>query len=498
MRPEAMLKVIPLVAMLAAAGCRTTDEVLQDYQQNIAYGRYSQAASEPDDLSKNGDDSQLLWQLLAGAAYDMAGNSSLALQKYDAAEDRMVVNDQTSVFKQASDTTMAMTLNDKFFKYDGGGQDRIFTCLYKALIYASQGNKTATRTELNRAMQHQENWLWERRKDVVAADERMRSESSAYAKEKSQNGATVDANAGSSAANKAFRDSTFRETIRSNYGFDIFTSGMLDKMGPGDYQNPYATHFAGLFRWTNGDGGQNYMKDAARLRSDNIYVAQDNNEIQKNIRPSNQVWIYVEDGLCPYRDEFRVDLPLFLIPYAEKYVKYAGLCLPRFKVRNNACVFWSVNGVSLQTLADVDALTKIEYDVFMRGAIAREITRTVIHVAVQVALGVAAEAARTRAAHKRWHGDDARSDEYAAAALMLAQWGVAGYSAVSRGADTRSWTALPKRVLLARIPRPAEGLVTIVGDGVVAAQVNVPQGNTAIILRKPSPWAQASVKVISL
>ena len=498
MRLEAMLKFVPLAALVAAAGCRTTNGVLADYQQNIAYGRYAEAAAEPAELAAKADDSQLLWQLLAASANDLADNSDKALALYDAAEDRMIYNDQASVFKQATDTAAAMMINDKFFKYDGGGQDRIFTCLYKAQIYAATGRKPAARTELNRAMQHQENWLWQRRKDLDAADERLRRETADYARSKSNADAAVDPAKSAGAVDGAFKSETFRQQIRSNYGFDIFTSGILNKLSPRDYQNPYATHFTGVFRWLNGDGGRNYLKDAASLRGDNPFVAQDNRECTAGARPANQVWVYVEDGLCPYRDEFRVDLPLFLIPYAGEYVKYAGLCLPRFRTRNNAAMYWSVNGVALKELANVDLLAKTEYDVFMRGAIAREITRTVVEVGAQVALGVAAEAARARAAHARHHRKDDRSAEYAAMALTLSQFGVAGYGALRRGADTRSWTALPKRVLLARIPRPADGTVTIVADGVPAAQVSLPpQGNAVVVLRKPTAYAKASVKVVN-
>ena len=75
---------------------------------------------------------------------------------FDAAEDAMHENDTTSLFAKGGEGALAMMTNDRVFAYDGGGQDRIFTCLYKAIDYMTSGNNDAARTELNRAGQHQE------------------------------------------------------------------------------------------------------------------------------------------------------------------------------------------------------------------------------------------------------------------------------------------------------------------------------------------------------
>ena len=135
----------------------------------------------------------------------------------------------------------------------------------------------------------------------------------------------------------------------------------------------------------------------------------------------------------------------------------------------------------MEVIADVNALAKIEYDVYMRGALAREITRTVIDVGVQAALGIAAANA---------------GDWKVKAALKASQVAVAGYSALRRGADTRCWPTLPKTVYLARIPRPADGVVRVTADGQNVAEIEIPNGNAMIFVRKPASLAAASVKVL--
>lgn len=472
-------------AFVAAAatftGCRTVNDVIVDYRANISAGRYAVAAEEPAGLAAKGGEDKLLWQLMAASAYDLAGETGKALENYDVAEDMMIENDHKSVFAQTANAAYAMMLNDKYFPYDGGGQDRIFTCLYKAVAYGTKGDRDAARTELNRAAQHQENWLWERRKDIAAADARLAKESAAYTQDKG-NGAS-DNGQSDLAVSNAMRDGSFGTAVKNAFGFDIFTSGMLDKLKPADYQNPYVAHVCGIFRWLEGDDdARGYLRDASALRPSNSFAARDLALCEKGAKPAQTVWVYVEDGLCPEREKWRIDLPLVLIPYAGRYVKYAGLSLPRLITHAAAASNWTAGGVRLETIANVDALAKVEYDVYMRGALKREITRTVIDVGIQVALGVTAENV---------------SDWKVKTALIASQYAAAAYSLARRGADTRCWATLPKTVYLARVKRPANGVLEIRADGMPVAQVNVPEGNTMVFVRKPAPGAAASVKVVT-
>ena len=478
-----MKKLIPVVAALAMAGCRTVNDAIVDYRANISGGNYAVAAKEPEELAAKDNGDRLMWRLMAASAYDLAGETEKALDNFDVAEDIRIANDNTSVFGQAADSAYAMMLNDKYFPYDGGGQDRIFTCLYKAIGYGTRSDFAAARTELNRAAQHQENWLWERRKDLAAADERLTKESAAYAKEKGEGNGSDQSQSNDIAVQNAMKDGSFASLIREKFMFDIFTSGVLDSLKPADYQNPYAAHVCGVFRWLNGDGdGRGYLRDAATLRPDNTFAKKDFSSCDKGWKPKNQVWIYVEDGLCPEREQERVDLPFVLIPYASRYVKYVGICLPRLLERPAAAASWTAGGVSLEKLANIDALAKIEYDVYMRGAVKREITRTIVDAGVQVVLGIAADNTR---------------DWKVRAALIGSQIAVAAYSAARRGADTRCWSSLPKSVYVARVPRPADGVLDIRADGAPAVQVNLKPGNSMVFVRKPSRAAAPSVKVVT-
>ena len=248
--------------------------------------------------------------------------------------------------------------------------------------------------------------------------------------------------------------------------------------------NAYVQHVCGVFRWLDGGGGRNFLKDAATLAPASA-AARDFAEADKGLKPRNQVWIWAEDGLCPAREEWRIDLPLVLLPYAGRYVLYAGMALPYLRPRDMGATTWQVQAGGVTTpfaeSANMDKLLKTEYDVYMRGALTREITRTVVKTGVQIALGVAAD-----------HSGDSRHQ----LAMRLAQAGVAAWAASTTAADLRSWTALPKTVKCVRIDRPADGRLDVLADN-QRIQVAVPEGNTLVFLRKPSPQAMPVVKQVT-
>lgn len=466
--------------LACTVGCRTTKDVLDDYERNLTAGNYTALPGEVAELAAKGDDSSLLWHLLAGGGFYLADAKAEARTQFDAAEDAMQKNDATSVFAQGATGGLAMMTNDRAFPYNGGGQDRIFTCLYKAIDYMCAGKMAPARTELNRAAQHQENWLWERRKDVEAAAARMDKDADAYA---AQQEVKAEGDRTQQAAS-ILADASFAAQIREKCAFDPAQSGNLATLTAADYMNAYVQHVCGVFRWLDGNGGRSFLKDAATLAPASAAV-RDFSDVNVGAKPKNQVWIWVEDGLCPAREEWRVDLPLVLLPYAGRYVLYAGMALPYLRPRDMGATTWQVQAGGVTTpfaeSANMDKLIKTEYDVYMRGALTREITRTVVKTGVQIALGVAAD-----------NSGDSRHQ----LAMRLAQAGVAAWAATTTAADLRSWTTLPKTVKCVRLDRPADGRLDVLADN-QRIQLAVPEGNTMVFLRKPSPLAPPVVKQVT-
>ena len=475
------LKPIALAALacVCAAGCRTTKDVLDDYEKNLSLGNYGGSTPELLELADKRDDSQLLWRLMAAATLHFTNTREAdAIRQFDLAEAVLQKNDQTSVFAQGGEGALAMMTNDRAFSYDGGGLDRIFTCVYRGIDFLCTGNRDNARVEFNRAAQYQRNWLYDRRKDIDAAAQKLESDAASY--QKQQNAQAVDT---SGPVNAAMADSAFGAQIREQTGFDPATSGRLDALSQAAYVNAYAAHLAGVFRWVNGDNGLDDLKLAAAVKPGDACVARDFAECSRGGKPSNQVWIWVEDGLCPTREEWRIDLPFVFIPYARRYVLYAGMALPRLRERAYGATVWNaVSGgqsVPFTEIESVDHLVRTEYDVYMRGALAREITRVIVKASAQVALGVTAENV---------------SDDYTKIALKASQIGAAAWAASVTAADMRSWTALPKTVKVARVDRPDNGHLEVVADA-QRIQLDSPAGNAIVFIRKPGPSAMPVVKV---
>lgn len=476
-----------LTGVAVVCGCR---HPMADYEAKLTGGDYAGAALIATEEIKDGDNDELMWRLMAGGANRLAGADEPAIAQFDKAEDVMIDHDGTSVFSKGMTASWAMMTNDKAFPYDGGGQDRIMTCLYKAIDFASAGKPDAARTELNRAAQHQENWIFERRKEIADAQERLEKDTEAYKREKQQPNNEAAAKAGNidsgAVVDGAFANADFAAQVKAQGGFDMATDGILDKLQPADWMNPYVSHVTGVFRWLNGDEARNYLKDAASCCKDNPVAARDFAECDQGGKPQNQVWVWVEEGLGPKREEWRIDLPLGLIPYVNRFVLYAGMAFPKLVNRASAGENWQTTtsaGVTpLTELVDMDAKIKLEFDVYFRGALVREITRTTVKIGTQVALGVVAENL---------------NDNYTRIALKASQVAAATWAASTTGADTRSWTALPKKVYGVRLDRPADGKISIANEYGNVAEISVPDGNSMVFISKPSIQAPAVAKVVT-
>lgn len=278
----------------------------------------------------------------------------------------------------------------------------------------------------------------------------------------------------------AFANADFAAEVKKQSGFDLASDGILDNLQPIDWMNPYAAHVTGVFRWLNGDACRNYLKDAASCSGGNPAAARDFGEVEQGVKPRNQVWIWLEEGLGPKREEWRIDLPLVLIPYVNRFVLYAGMALPRLVYRSSAGAGWQVGKVPMTELVDMDAKIKTEFDVSFRAALTREITRTAVKIGSQVALGVMAENA------EEWQTK---------CALRASQVAVAAWAASTTGADTRSWTTLPKKVHVVRVDRPGDGKIVLRGTGGSIAEITVPSGNSLVFVSKPSAQAAPSVRI---
>jgi hypothetical protein len=228
-----------------------------------------------------------------------------------------------------------------------------------------------------------------------------------------------------------------------------------------EFRNPFASHLRGVFLLaTSADPSDSErarfeLRQVLSMEPDAAAaVLPDLDRIEAGVASGATVWVYVMAGRGPWLEELRLDIP---IPFGN--VNYVSAAFPRLRFHDD----W-IGGVSVVSegaesgavlLADVDAMVGAEFKARLPRIIMQEI------------LSSALKAGATYAAREEAGG-----------------WGqLIGiiYQAISTSADTRMWRTLPKWVLLARAPTPADGVLTARYAG-SSVPIRVEPGRSHIIV----------------
>lgn len=480
MRIQFLLPLFLAAALSLFTGCMTTKERMRSYANSVSVGNYAAAESVVKEVALDDRSDGLCWQLHEASAQQWQLKLPESLEALERAEDRFLLYDDSSALARGGRHAAAVLSNDLTYPYEGYGQERIFCSLYKGLNYASAGRYDEARVELNRAGEWQDKFIDTYRKQIAEAEEKLRNEADAQTRGKQDQY--------NSLSSAILSSPELAASIQQQCGYDrgLQVSGeeVLTQLSQGDYFNTYAGHVRGVFRWLNGDNPRGDLKQIAGAMPGSVLAARDFAEYEKGVKPQGQAWIYVEDGLCPIRDEVKIHLPLGLIPM-QHHILYTGMAFPKLVGRSVASSRYSIQSggtgpLELEQIMDVDHLVKTEFDIFMRGAISREVVRLVLRTIPQIVLAEAA-----------------RRDDKNGGLWLLAQVGVAAYAAASMGADVRSWSALPKRVLCQRVPfRPGETLV--LRTDIREIPIPMPQcQNAIVVVRYPAQPASPSVQFIT-
>ncbi|MBO4288244.1 MAG: hypothetical protein J5985_08795 [Kiritimatiellae bacterium] len=479
-------RIFPLTAafagVLLAGGCASTKNRLANYSQAVSLGQYERAEQIAAEKEKDGDDG-LCWKLHKGSALVLQTKFADAMTTLDAAEEGFLEIDQAAALKRGYDRSISVLSNDRFLPYSGTGQERIFCSLYKGLSCAALGNHDGARVELNRANEWQNSYLADRQREIANYEEQLAGESNGRkAARKDEIASTI------------LRSPELGQSLQSSCGYmhDVSLSqgDVLASLAKADYYNTYAQHVRGVFRWLNGDNARNDLRGTYEMLPSSALASRDFAEYEAGTKPRGQAWIYVEDGLCPMRDQTVIHLPLGLLPWVRRYVLYTGIALPKLVYRPYASSQYSVHAsggsLALEPIMDTDRLCKAEFDVAFRGVLQREILRFSIKTALQVAAGVVAQ----NASHSK-------GGSILAASMFLVQAGAAGWTAATVGADLRSWTGLPKRVFCQRVAFTPGETVTLQAD---ARAIPIPMPsceNVVVVVRYPAQLSAPSISFIT-
>lgn len=431
-----------LLLVFVFAGCNFQKSQLAHFNELIAAGDVESAQLYAEKKlhekgKPRGED--LLWSLQLGCLEQIRDNYEQSTFHFDRCEEMIKhFNGENSGIGHAIGST---AVNDNIIPYTGQVYDGVMVNTYKALNFMHEKNYELARVEFNRALDRQR-----RAKEIFNQEI-----------QELQNEIDTDKNSQVVKDSKNSPELTERlnETYPSLANFEVYP----------DFVNPYATYMAGLFFALEGDYTKSVdlLKESSGMVPDNLYILKDLDAVEKCLNSHTAlrdgVWVIFENGQGPVKEEFRLDLPLFL---ATNKVKYVGIALPKLAYRQPAQPYLEVitpdGRHRTLVVADIDRVVQTEFKKDFDGILTRAIISASAKAVAQYAL---------------------QENDCSVGAIL-----VAVYSFATTAADVRIWTMLPKNIQVAYVTMPSNGTLSIQGPTLPPLNVEIPDCNNAIVYVK--------------
>lgn len=164
--------------------------------------------------------------------------------------------------------------------------------------------------------------------------------------------------------------------------------------------------------------------------------------------PHGITYVIFENGSAPYRDQTRIDIPLFLVTGR---ISYVGMALPKLeRVSGQLGRLQITSGgasYTTATVASMDSVVALDF----KNEWPSILTKTLISTATKATIDAIIQ--------------KQIEDQGGAALGLLAKVATAAIQASVNIADTRTWRSLPKEFAYARIPTPADRQLTLATPG---------------------------------
>ena len=432
-----------VLLLIVFTGCNAPKSQLStfgEYFRGSDYEKSIEFAQSKISNSKNPKKEDLLWTLQLGALERLRQNYRQSNNYFDRSEEMLNYFDYQN---QAIDSAAAIAVNENIIPYLGEEYDGIMVNTYKALNFMALGDNDTARVEFNRALDRQR-----RAKEQFAQEiEKLQNE---LDKKQQKEGSQVKKNVD---------NPEIDQLINSRY------PGLYEFEAYPDFVNPFTTYIAGVFFNLIGDHSKavTFLKESYGMVRDNEYVARDlavtEEVLDGRTDLKDTVWVVFENGMGPVKEEFRIDIPLFI---ASDEVKYFGIALPRLVFREQAYPYLSIKAggknYDTQIVANMDRIVQTEFSKDFKGILTRAIMSATAKVVAQYALDK----------------DDDSSPKLVSLFATI-------YSYATTAADVRIWTTLPKNFQIARLPIPPDRLITIAPPGGESFPVEIPACKNAFV-----------------
>lgn len=454
-----------LAGTLLLFGCTSIQQKNKfgDFEQAIVSGRTLDAlalAEERADIDEATSEAKnLLWSLQAAVLMRQEKIYSKSNQLFDSAEMKMKGEDTKHLLLKGTELAGSMLLNDSITSYQQSQYDGVMVNAYKALNFMAEGDYPNARIEWNRTEDRQRRAAEYFARKIAAQQEKLAEEEAKVDRE------------------NIHRSLEAASPLLQNQGLNLSQWNAYE-----GYVNPFATYLHGLYFMLKAQDKSDYSK--ARDSFKRVYGLTQNADVKVDMNMANSllkgrnidkhkpaVWVVFENGLAAKKEEFRIDLPLFVLT---SNVSYSGIALPKLVERPVAYQHLQIGQIKTRPLANMDRIIQAEFKSEFPYILSREVIRATLKTVAQKQM----------------------QDQSPLLGMMA---GIA--QAASTGADIRSWTALPKEWQLARVSRPHNGQLKI-----TVPDLNVPLDVTLdpssrfhlVYVKAAAAHQQPEIEVINL
>ena len=458
-----------LVLLLALTGC---NKALIDGQNAFRSGDLTNARAVFDAYARGEGQKQrnrVIALLELGATQQALGDfeaSNHSLAQAQAAIDRFDENPEISLTAE----TRALLVNLNELPYRGWDSDRIMAATMRAMNFLFLGDPSSARASLNRAYRHQQEAVARNAKELESAQTASRQ----YAAERGTGDALSPEN-----------------DARFNRQFNQRFAGLEKYEAYADYANPFAELMQGLyflhFPADLGDAerARKSLERTAGMAPNNAGVVDDLNaalDARSGNPPPPTVHVFFATGTSPRLEEFKIELPLFVV---SRRVDYVAANFPVLVENNRFVRPLNVRGdgvpITAEPLADIDAVVGHEF----KNRLPMIIVKSTLSAALKATAAYALNESLRNQSGSRGNGQGNSGDELA---LLFGRLASIGYQAATNQADRRIWASLPKKIDYARLPMPANGRLQVQAGGGVQHSVNLdPTRSHGVWVRSVGP-----------
>lgn len=443
----------------AVSGCATYTSQTEHLRRDWSAGDTSAALVEVSECEADRRDSvdALVWKLERGAVARADGSLQDSVKSLEAAHADIAAFESAPEISLSRETETFLT-NRSFLPYKGYNYDKIMACVYLALDYIELGDFDAARVQIKRI----ENYQADAVRQNAARIERERR-------------ALQDAADRREAASVERARAIAERSAEFGHFYPDRSRGRAKR----PYVNPFAYWVSGAFLAHAGEDMRDLERAQDMFRIGGSLAEQQSSVFVQDYKmcetalsggnPVPSTYVVFETGCAPIRRQFRLDLPLFVagenLPHVAVNFPYLS---KRDSFKKSVAVAAGGKTHSLETVADMDEIIGLEFD----NELPLVITKTLLSAAAKA------------------------TAQYFAARAAGGDWGIlvniAGgvYQSLVNDADLRTWTTLPKKIMIARFDTPPDGIVRI--DG---AQVNVrPDCANIVFVKSMSAGGKISVR----